>query len=127
MTKWAILPLLLTLQACTPSQSSTKANHEAPLVQVASPVNSQKAEGVWIDVRTADEYQAGHLSDAIHMPHEAIAAKIASVVPDKNAPIHLYCRSGRRAEWALQELKKLGYTNLTNHGGYDDLVKQGLK
>ena len=42
-------------------------------------------------------------------------------------PINLYCRSGRRAEAALTELKNAGYTNVTNHGGYEDLVKKGLK
>ena len=45
----------------------------------------------------------------------------------KDAPINLYCRSGRRAEAALTELKNAGYTNVTNHGGYEDLVKKGLK
>ena len=45
----------------------------------------------------------------------------------EDAPINLYCRSGRRAEAALTELKNAGYTNVTNHGGYEDLVKKGLK
>ena len=31
------------------------------------------------------------------------------------------------AESALNELKKAGYTNVTNHGGYEDLVKKGMK
>ena len=56
-----------------------------------------------------------------------IVERIKSVSPDKNAPVNLYCRSGRRAEVALAELKKAGYTNVTNHGGYEDLVKKGLK
>ena len=66
-----------------------------------SAVQPEKAKGVWIDVRSAEEF--------------------------KNAPINLYCRSGRRAEAALPELKNAGYTNVTNHGGYEDLVKKGLK
>ncbi|SSY70783.1 rhodanese-like domain-containing protein [Alysiella crassa] len=131
MNKWLILPLLFAMQACTPSQANNQAN-DTPTVQTTPPATPQpqtvqKAAGVWIDVRTADEYQAGHLSDAHHIPHDEIAGKIASLVPDKNTPINVYCRSGRRSEIALQELKKLGYTNLTNHGAYDDLVKQGLK
>ena len=86
-----------------------------------------RAKGVWIDVRSADEFKQGHLSDAINVPHDKIAQQIAQIEPNKNAPINLYCRSGRRAEVALQELKKLGYTQVINHGGYDDLIKQGLK
>ena len=92
-----------------------------------SAVQPQKAKGVWIDVRSAEEFNAGHLQDAVNIPHDKIIARIQAVSPDKNAPVNLYCRSGRRAEAALNELKNAGYTNVTNHGGYEDLVKKGLK
>ena len=84
-------------------------------------------KGVWIDVRSAEEFNAGHLQDAVNIPHDQILERIQSVSPDKDTPINLYCRSGRRAESALNELKKAGYTNVTNHGGYEDLVKKGMK
>ena len=90
-------------------------------------VQLEKAKGVWIDVRSAEEFNAGHLQDAVNIPHDKIIARIQAVSPDKNAPVNLYCRSGRRAEAALNELKNAGYTNVTNHGGYEDLVKKGLK
>ena len=86
-----------------------------------------RAQGVWIDVRSPEEFNEGHLQGAINVPHEQIASQIARISPDKNAPVNLYCRSGRRAEVALQELKKLGYTNVTNHGGYQDLLNKGVK
>ena len=92
-----------------------------------SAVQPEKAKGVWIDVRSAEEFNAGHLQDAVNIPHDKIIARIQAVSPDKNAPVNLYCRSGRRAEAALNELKNAGYTNVTNHGGYEDLVKKGLK
>lgn len=92
-----------------------------------SMVQPEKAKGVWIDVRSAEEFNAGHLQDAVNIPHDKIIARIQAVSPDKNAPVNLYCRSGRRAEAALNELKNAGYTNVTNHGGYEDLVKKGLK
>ena len=92
-----------------------------------SAVQPEKAKGVWIDVRSAEEFNAGHLQDAVNIPHDKILARIQAVSPDKNAPVNLYCRSGRRAEAALNELKNAGYTNVTNHGGYEDLVKKGLK
>ena len=107
----------------------------APLVASAdstpkaeqSAVQAQKAKGIWIDVRSAEEFNSGHLQNAVNIPHDQIIEGIKAVSSDKNAPINLYCRSGRRAEIALNELKKAGYTNVTNHGGYDDLVKKGLK
>lgn len=86
-----------------------------------------KAKGVWIDVRTPEEFSQGHLRNAFNIPVNEITAKIKQVSPDKNAPVNLYCRSGRRAEAALKALKKEGYTNVTNHGGYEDLLKKGLK
>ena len=92
-----------------------------------SAVQPEKAKGVWIDVRSAEEFNAGHLQDAVNIPHDKIIARIQAVSPDKNAPVNLYCRSGRRAEAALNELKNAGYTNVTNHGGFEDLVKKGLK
>ena len=91
---------------------------------MAQQVNTK---GVWIDVRSAEEFNAGHLQDAINIPHDQILERIQSVSPDKDAPVNLYCRSGRRAESALNELKKAGYSYVTNQGGCGDLVKKGLK
>ena len=92
-----------------------------------SMVQSEKAKGVWIDVRSAEEFNTGHLQDAVNIPHDKIIEGVKAIGSDKDAPINLYCRSGRRAEAALTELKNAGYTNVTNHGGYEDLVKKGLK
>ena len=92
-----------------------------------SVVKPEKVKGVWIDVRSAEEFNAGHLQDAVNIPHDKIIEGVKALGSDKDAPINLYCRSGRRAEAALTELKNAGYTNVTNHGGYEDLVKKGLK
>ena len=92
-----------------------------------SAVQQEKAKGVWIDVRSAEEFNAGHLQGAVNIPHDKIIEGVKALGSDKDAPINLYCRSGRRAEAALTELKNAGYTNVINHGGYEDLVKKGLK
>lgn len=111
----------------------------APLASQAAPAKkaavhaktaaqqSARAKGVWIDVRTPEEFNEGHLQGAVNVPHDQIASQIARISPDKKAPVNLYCRSGRRAEAALEELKKLGYTNVTNHGGYQDLINKGIQ
>ena len=92
-----------------------------------SMVKPEKVKGVWIDVRSAEEFNAGHLQDAVNIPHDKIIEGVKALGSDKDSPINLYCRSGRRAEAALTELKNAGYTNVINHGGYEDLVKKGLK
>ena len=92
-----------------------------------SAVQPEKAKGVWIDVRSAEEFNSGHLQNALNIPHDKIVEGVKALGSAKDEPINLYCRSGRRAEIALTELKNAGYTNVTNHGGYEDLVKKGLK
>ena len=77
-------------------------------------------EAVWIDVRSAEEYAAGHVSPAVNIPHTEIAARIAEVITDKDAQIYLYCRSGRRSGLALDALQQAGYTNVVNLGGLED-------
>ena len=104
---------------------ATQATTAKPAEKTAA--QPAKAKGIWIDVRTPEEFKEGHLKDAVNIPVDQIGARIGSVSPDKSAPVNLYCRSGRRSEAALQELKKMGYTNVTNHGGYQDLLQKGLK
>jgi phage shock protein E len=77
----------------------------------------------WIDVRTAEEYQQGHVDVAVNILHTEIATKINNVTSDKDATIYLYCRSGRRASIAEKALEDLGYTQVKNLGGLDDARK----
>ncbi len=82
------------------------------------------ANEIWIDVRTSEEFNAGHIEGAIHIPFEEIGARIHEVTTDKNASIHLYCRSGRRSGIAQETLQAKGFTHAINEGGYEDLLKK---
>jgi phage shock protein E len=62
-----------------------------------------------LDVRTADEFQGGHVPGAINIPYDQVAARSAEVGP-KGKPVLLYCRSGRRSGVAAAELVKQGFT-----------------
>lgn len=81
----------------------------------------RSADRVLIDVRTPGEYAGGHLEGALAIPHEQIGQRIASVAPDKDRTIVLYCRSGRRSEIARQTLVDLGYRKVINAGGFEQL------
>lgn len=74
-----------------------------------------------IDVRSEEEFEAGHASGAIHAPYNDAARLVASIGPDKNRAAVLYCGSGRRAGLAIDTLRQLGYTNLFNATGYEAL------
>jgi phage shock protein E len=79
---------------------------------------------VWIDVRAADEYAAGHITGAVLIPHDEIAQRIGELKLDKNADIRVYCRSGRRSGVAKDVLQQLGYTHVVNEGGYESLLER---
>jgi phage shock protein E len=86
--------------------------------------NLTHANDIWIDVRTADEFNAGHIEGAAHIPYEEIAARISEITTDKNATIHLYCRSGNRSGIAQQTLLAMGFNNAVNEGGYETLLQR---
>jgi phage shock protein E len=84
--------------------------------------NATTSNAFWIDVRTSDEFNAGHIHGAAHIPYEEIAARIGEITTDKNATIHLYCRSGNRSGIAQQTLQAIGFINAINEGGYEALL-----
>ena len=75
---------------------------------------------VLLDVRSPEEFAAGHLQGAVNIPHDRIAEEIAAAVPDKSVQVILYCRSGRRADTALKTMQAMGYENVSNYGGLED-------
>lgn len=85
------------------------------------------AQSLWIDVRTAEEYRAGHLEGAVHIPFDEIEQKITAISADKTQDIQLYCRSGRRSGIALETLRSMGYNNVTNAGAYEQLKQKQVQ
>ena len=79
---------------------------------------------VLLDVRTPEEHKTGYLEGAVLLPLAELEDKIADKVPVKATPIYIYCRSGRRAETAVEKLKAIGYTDLHNLGGLKDARKK---
>ena len=79
---------------------------------------------VLLDVRRADEFNAGHIKGAVLVPHDTIIEKVGAVVPDKSTPVYVYCRSGRRSAIVVEAMKKLGYTDLTDLGEMEEAKKR---
>lgn len=77
-------------------------------------------EDILLDVRTQEEFDAGHIAGALLLPDYEVAQKAEGVLPDKDARILVYCRSGRRSAAAAAELAELGYTNVYDFGGIID-------
>ena len=70
-----------------------------------------------LDVRTPQEFSAGHIPDAINIPVESIGAEEPAHLPQKDQLIMVYCRSGNRSKKASEKLAAMGYTNIVEFGG----------
>jgi phage shock protein E len=82
------------------------------------------ADALWIDVRSAQEYQQSHIPDDLHIPYQSIVTGLEQRSIEKDTPIQLYCRSGGRAGKAKKSLEAAGYTDVINAGGIDDVRKE---
>ena len=71
---------------------------------------------VLLDVRTAQEYQEGHIPGSKNVPLQTID-KIRSVADNKDTALFVYCYSGGRSRQAVSALQHMGYTNARNIGG----------
>lgn len=71
-----------------------------------------------LDVREQSEYDSGHIPGAVLLPVGTIdEATAAAVIPEKDAAVLVYCRSGSRSKRAAQALADLGYTGIYDFGG----------
>ena len=73
-----------------------------------------------VDVRTLEEYNEGHIPNAISIPLETIENKAEAKLKNKDDLILVYCRSGRRSREAALKLIEKGYTNVIDFGGIQD-------
>lgn len=72
---------------------------------------------VLLDVRTEAEFAERHIPGALLLAHTDIKSRAKDVLPDKNVPVFIYCRSGRRSAIAAKELVGMGYTRVYDFGG----------
>ena len=77
-----------------------------------------------IDVRTAEEFAAGHIDGAINLPVDQVGEQITRVKGLKpGSTLLVYCRSGRRSAAAVQILQQRGYTRVLDGGAIETLSK----
>jgi phage shock protein E len=78
------------------------------------------AGAVLIDVRSAQEFEDGHLEGAINIEYTQIDA-LSDAIGNLDRSVVVYCRSGRRSGKAMEDLKKRGFNNVYNGLGYQEL------
>ena len=74
----------------------------------------------FLDVREPDEYEQGALPNAVHLPRGHLEFQVKGKLPDKEAPIVVYCAGGVRSAFAAKTLGDLGYTDVQSMiGGFN--------
>ena len=79
---------------------------------------------LWIDVRSPEEHAADRIEGDPNLPHDEVAARIATLTTDRNAEIALYCSGGVRSFVAARRLTALGYERVRNAGTIEEVRKQ---
>lgn len=81
---------------------------------------------VLVDVRTHDEYNSGYIENSLNIDYLSNDFSENVEKLDKNTPIVLYCRSGRRSSLSANKLSKLGFKEIYNlEGGILDWIEIG--
>lgn len=116
------VPLFLSallFSGCVASHNSAGSYRQISMEQAVL-LMEREIGYIILDVRTPQEFAAGHIPNAINIPNETIGASEISALPDKDQLILVYCRSGRRSKEAAQKLVSLGYTSIVEFGGILD-------
>ncbi|RUO56555.1 rhodanese-like domain-containing protein [Pseudidiomarina homiensis] len=105
---WVVLLIAIIVSYVSAATSKVKAlsAQEATLL-----VN--RNDGVFVDIRSVDEYRKAHIHGAINLPAERIRKNdTAALDKYKSAPIVVVCATGMTAKAAAQQLTKAGYENV---------------
>lgn len=108
-----IIILIILLIIVTNIGDSKKSVINTPKISSVSDIVKDE-NIVLIDVRTKEEYDSGHIPRSINIPYTEIENEIDY---DKDKPIAVYCRTGKRSKEAALTLEKMGYTKIYDIGG----------
>lgn len=102
------------------AEAASTFGESAPLISATDLLERQhdsQRPTVVLDVRTPEEFAAGHVPGAINIPHDQLATRVAELADARDKEIVAYCRSGRRAALALTTLHDAGFAQLSHLDG----------
>jgi len=81
---------------------------------------------VVLDVREPDEYEQGAIPGAIHIPRGHLESQVENKLPNRDAPVVIYCAGGTRSAFAADTLGQLGYADVVSVvGGFNKWKNEG--
>ncbi|MGD0623754.1 MAG: rhodanese-like domain-containing protein [Thermodesulfobacteriota bacterium] len=85
-----------------------------------------KEKAIILDVRDPGEFAAGHLPGAVNISRGTLEFNVFNKIPDQNAKIYVYCKTGSRSALATKTLNDLGYKNAVLMDAlFEDWIKAG--
>jgi phage shock protein E len=118
--KHLIRTLTIGLLACASVAIAAEPAMIAP-DQLVERMEKKDTNLVLLDVRTPDEFAAGHIPGAVNIPHDQLPNRLAELAGAKNKEVVVYCRSGRRSAIAQETLTKEGFKSVKHLEG--DMLK----
>lgn len=115
MKKILTLLLALTLSGCASNSNTSKVIDYQEALELID-----EKQALIVDVRTLDEYNTGHIENAILIPLDTITDEPLEQIPDLATPIIVYCRSGNRSNQALGLLGDIGYSEVYDLGSINN-------
>ena len=116
-----LLAMVFALGGCGTEQQTGDAGYQQITAEEAKAMIDELDDEIILDVREQEEYDEKHIPDAVLFPVGMIDGETAEgVIPEKDTPVLVYCRSGNRSKTASQKLAELGYTEVYEFGGIRD-------
>jgi len=116
----AVLALAVAA-ACAPQDGGSRSIGAAALAERIAADDAP----VVLDVRTPDEYAAGHIPGAVNIPHDELRDRIGELGADRDAEIVVHCQSGGRAAAAEEILHEAGFVQVIDLEGHMQAWKDG--
>lgn len=115
-----LIVTMIVSGGCGNVPEKTDSDYKKITAEDAKNKMEENQDVIVVDVRTLSEYDEGHIEGAILIPNETITDTPPELLPDLDAEILIYCRSGNRSQQAAEKLIDLGYTNVYDFGGIID-------
>ena len=105
-----IIPVLVLALACSTSPLEVREISQDDLL-------SEPDSTLILDVRTSSEFSTGHVPNAVNIPHDQLAGRLAEIEDFRNASVVVYCEQGGRAGMAASVLADAGFSTIRHLEG----------
>lgn len=113
--QWTLVAALAAVVAMLIFHESRKSGPSVSPQQAINLVNAEN--GVFLDLRDAAEYKAGHIVEALNIPATKVEARIGELEKHKSSPIILVCKMGQQAGAAGKLLRANGFERVYKMSG----------